>query len=469
MNATQSLFSKKSVSLMIALAGFVLPFFIHLEGLSDAGHRLLSIFLLAVILWVTEAIPLYATSSAVILLLVLMLSTASESLTWGIPEGFAKGAPDYSVYFNSLANKVLILFLGGFCLADGAAKYGVDRNLAAMMLKPFGKRPSLVLLGLMLITGILSMWMSNTATCATIMAVVLPLIHRLPEGDRFRTALALGVPFAANIGGIGTPVGTPPNAIALAALKGTASCSFVQWMTFAMPFAIILLGLGWLVLICLFPSKSKTFEVGMKSKWIKSPKAFIYYVTAATTVLLWVTENLHGINSYTVGLIPVTVLLATGVFDTDDFKALDWHVLWLVAGGIALGVGVAQTGFDAWVVGLVDWSGMGGIKLLGGMALAGLLLGTFISHSAAANLLAPMAMAVAMNTGTSTLQAVAYIAVGSSIAMALPISTPPNAIAYGSRAIQTKHMALAGGLIGSLGWVLLFFLMPHLMKLAGVL
>ena len=137
------------------------------------------------ILWVTEAIPLFATSSMVILLLVLLLSDVSGKLdwAWGIADGFARQRarrPTPSI-FNTLANKVLILFLGGFFLAVGAAKFGVDRNLAAIMLKPFGTKPSMVLLGLMLITGILSMWMSNTATTATIMAVVLPMMHRLPK------------------------------------------------------------------------------------------------------------------------------------------------------------------------------------------------------------------------------------------------------------------------------------------------
>jgi sodium-dependent dicarboxylate transporter 2/3/5 len=231
----------------------------------------------------------------------------------------------------------------------------------------------------------------------------------------------------------------------------------------------VLLALAWAVLALLYPSKSGHFEVGMKPEWHRSRPARIYYVTAAVTILLWVTEALHGINSYIVGLVPVTVLLATRVFDTKDFQSLDWHVLWLVAGGIALGVGVAETGFDRWIVGLIDWSRLSPTLLAGMMALAALTLGTFISHSAATNLLAPMAMAVATSTQSSHLAAVAFVAIGSSVAMALPISTPPNAIAFSSRAIKTKDMALAGAIIGAVGWVILFFLLPPLMKLAGVL
>lgn len=461
-------FSRSGAALAVAAAGYLLPFFLELPGLSPAGHRLLSVFLLAVVLWVTEAIPLFATSALVILLLVLTLSTAAEPLFWGVPEGFSGKVPDYTVYFSCLADKVLILFLGGFFLAMGAAKFGLDRNLASLMLRPFGVRPVRIQLGLMLITGILSMWMSNTATCATIMAVVLPLIHRLPPDDRFRSALALGIPFAANLGGMATPVGTPPNAIALGALKGAGECSFLQWMIFALPISFALLGLAWLVLVLLFRTETKCLDLSLKPEWKKSGPAWIYYLTAILTIGLWMTETLHGINSYVVGLIPVAILLATRVVTTKEFRSLEWDVLWLVAGGIALGQAVSATGFDAWVVGLVDWNAVPAFALCGVLALATLALSTFISNSAATNLLAPMAVAVSVSAGSGPVAAVASVALGSSLAMALPISTPPNAIAYASGAIKTRDMAIAGALIGLAGWLMLVLILPVLLKWSGI-
>lgn len=459
----------RTVALVPALTGYVLPFLIELPGLSDAGHRLLSVFLLAVVLWVTEAIPLFATSAVVILLLVLTLSSAAVPLAWGLPDGFTGGAaPDYTLYFYCLADKVLILFLGGFFLAMGAAKFGLDRNLASLLLRPFGDRPARVLLGLMLITGILSMWMSNTATCATIMAVVLPLIHRLPAEDRFRSALALGVPFAANLGGMATPVGSPPNAIALAALKGAGECSFPQWMMFALPLTLVLLALAWLILAMLFRTTTERIDLSLKPEWQTSGPAWIYYLTAALTIGLWMTETLHGINSYVVGLVPVAVLLATRVVTTREFRSMEWDVLWLVAGGIALGQAVSATGFDRWVVGLVDWQSIPLYALGGVLALATLVLSTFISNSAATNLLAPMAVAVAGSAGSGPVAAVAAVALGSSLAMALPISTPPNAIAYASGAIKTRDMAVAGVLVAIVGWLALIMLLPVLLNLSGV-
>jgi solute carrier family 13 (sodium-dependent dicarboxylate transporter), member 2/3/5 len=457
---------RRMLPLLIALAGFLLPFFVEFPGLSQAGHRLVSIFLLAVVLWVTEAIPLFATSAVVILLLVLTLSKSSADMMWGMPADFPK-APDFTAYTNSLADKVLILFLGGFFIAAGAEKYGLDRNLTSIMLKPFGKKPSRVLLGIMMITGILSMWMSNTATCATMMTVVLPIALRLDPDDRFRVALILGVPFAANLGGIGTPVGTPPNAIALGALKN-GSCSFVQWMAFGIPLAIILLTAAWLVLITFCRAKTKEIDLTMRAKWDKSGKAWIYYATAAVTITLWMTEALHGINSYIVGLVPVAVLLSTRVINTADFREMEWNVLWLVAGGIALGSGVAFTGFDVWVVGLINWNAIPGYALATVLAISALGLGTFISHSAATNLLAPMSVAVSTSAGSNEVAMVVAVAIGSSMAMSLPISTPPNAIAFASGQIKTRDMALMGAIVSVVGVLLVTALLPILMRMAGI-
>ena len=482
MSTSKSLFTGKSVSIIIAIIAFLIPFFLEINGLSEAGHRLLSIFLLAVILWVTEAIPLFSTSAVVILLLILLLSDVSGKLDWAwglaqFPEG--QIIPKYTDFFNTLASRVLILFLGGFFLAFGAAKYGVDKNLAAIMLKPFGKKPAFVLLGLMLITGILSMWMSNTATTATIMAVILPIIHRLEAGDKFRVALALGVPFAANIGGMGTPIGTPPNAIVLGALTKVnpitkeviGQCSFLQWMMFAIPIAAVLMLFAWALIKFMYPSSKDSIEIDMNVKWVKSGKAAIYYATAIFTILMWVTGSLHGINSYVVGMFPVAILLSTGVLGSKEFRSLEWDVLWLVAGGIALGKGVSTTGFDEWIVGLIQWNAMSASVLGITICLTALLMSTFISNSAATNLLAPIAVAVATQTEGLVLPVtiLAFVALGASMAMALPISTPPNAIAYSAGAFTTKQMALTGSIIAIAGLAINYLLLPSLLKMAGVM
>jgi sodium-dependent dicarboxylate transporter 2/3/5 len=388
-------------------------------------------------------------------------------MAWGLPTDFLANAPDFTAYTNCLADKVLILFLGGFFIATGAAKFGLDKNLASLMMKPFGKKPSRVLLGIMVITGVLSMWMSNTATCATMMAVVIPIAMHLDADDRFRVALLLGVPFAANLGGIGTPMGSPPNAIALGALKKD-TCSFVQWMSFAIPLAAMLLGAAWLILIVFCRAKVGEIDLSMRAKWSYSRMAWIYYVTAAFTIMLWMTEALHGINYYIVGLVPVAVLLATRVINREDFRAMEWDVLWLVAGGIALGKGVAFSGFDQWVVGLIHWDSIPRYLLGTVLAVAACGISNFISNSAATNLLAPISVAVATSGGSNEVVMVASVAIGSSLAMCLPISTPPNVIAYASGHLTTRDMTIMGGIIGAVGIVLMTALLPLLMRMAGI-
>lgn len=456
----------RPIGLVLGAIVFVLPYVVQLEGLSVAGHRIFSVFLLAIVLWVTEAIPLHATAALIILLEILLISDKALS---ALPAGFE--APAFSTFFAALAHPVLMLFLGGFFLADGAAKFRLDKNMARVLLHPFGDSPRRIMLGLMLITAMFSMFMSNTATTATMLAVVLPVIATLEPGDRLRTGLALAIPVAANIGGIGTPVGTPPNAIAVGSLADAGiSISFVQWMVMAVPMMLVILLIAWYVLVRLFPAQKKVLKLKIDATFDTSLPAKVFYATFALTVGLWMTEPLHGISSYIVGFLPVVILLSTRVFSTRDLQSIQWHVLWLVAGGIALGIGVNASGLDLWLVGLVGWESIGPALLILTLAVVALLLSTFISNSAAANLLIPIGLSLALSDAVAGQPALAafFIAVGSSLAMALPVSTPPNAIAFSTGAVTTRDMAVAGSIIGVVGLVLYVFVAPLLWDVMGV-
>ena len=454
------------IGLFKALIAFLLPWWVEFPGLSEPGHRVFAIFLLAIVLWVTEAIPLHATAAVIIFLEILLVSDKSFL---ALPAGFS--APRYNAYYGALAHPVIMLFLGGFFLADGSAKYHLDRNLARILLRPFGDSPGRILLGLMLITALLSMFMSNTATTATMMAVVLPVILSLPKGDRMRTGLALCIPVAANVGGIGTPVGTPPNAIALGAMAEVGvSISFLQWMGMALPCMIILLLFSWQLLCRLFPCSQKQLTFRIDAQFDTSGPAVLFYAVAACTILLWLTEPLHHVKSTVVGFLPVVILLSTRVFTTRDLQTIQWHVLWLVAGGIALGVGVSASGLDTWLIGLVQWEQIWPALIPTVICLAALAMGTLISHSATANLLVPVGISLASSgeVSLSPMMAAFFIAIGSSLAMALPISTPPNAIAHSTGAVETKHMLLSGLLIGAVGLLLYVLLAPLLWSWMGI-
>ncbi len=455
------------IGLASAIVLFFLPWFVEFPGLPVEGHRVLGIFLAAIALWITEAVPLHATAVIIILAEILLVS---DKGILSAPEGFEP--PSFRLFFGTLADPVLMLFLGGFFLAHGAAKFALDRNLARVLLRPFGTSAPMILLGLIIITAVFSMFMSNTATTATMMAVVLPVMSTLPPGDRMRTGLALCIPIAANIGGMGTPIGTPPNAIAIGALaRDGISIDFLQWMLMAVPFVLVILAFTWVIMRQLYRFNGKRIELSIESTFDTSIPAKVFYVTFAATIVLWLTTKMHGMSSSIVGFVPVVVLLSTRVFSPKDLQSLQWHVLWLVAGGIALGVGVGRCGLDAWLIGLVEWNSLSSTMIVAALALTALVLSTVISNSATANLIVPLAMTLAASDGIAVdpMVAAVFVAIGCSLAMALPISTPPNAVAVATGAVRTRDMALVGIVAGSMGLGLFLFAGQWYWALVGVL
>jgi sodium-dependent dicarboxylate transporter 2/3/5 len=367
--------------------------------------------------------------------------------------------PSYTNYLNTLASPIIILFLGGFVLAAGAVRYKLDTNLCRFMLRPFGTRPAYIILGLMVVTALLSGFMSNTATTAMMVAVILPIIHCTPDQDRFRIALALSIPFAANIGGILTPIGTPPNAIALGALASRdIAIPFTSWMLFTAPVVIILLGATWLLLMRMYPCSVDKLPLELKGQFQRNRKAISLYVIFGATVLLWVTESLHGLPSAMIAFMPVALLPAFGVIGKEDIRSLPWEVLWLMAGGIALGYAMNQTGLALWFVELVPWANLGAFGILAAFGVVAILLATFIANTVAATLLIPIVMSL---VGSGVVEGIALqtaaltVALGASMGMSLPISTPPNAIAMSTGLLQTGHMIRAGVVVGLIGYGLL--------------
>jgi sodium-dependent dicarboxylate transporter 2/3/5 len=450
------------LGLLLGMIAFFGPLLIEIPGLEPAGRRMLAIFLLAILFWVSEAIPLYATAVLVILLQVLMLS--DQALV-----GVADTLPPAASYFAALANPVIILFLGGFLIADGAHKFGLDRNLAAVMLRPFAGNARTSVLGLMVITALLSMFVSNTATAATMFAVVIPILAALPVGSA-RTGVALSIPVAANVGGIGTPVGSPPNAIALGALEASGQgVSFIGWMLLAVPLMMVVLLFAWWFLTRRYISVDTPMTLQLSADFDRSPAAILFYLISGATVLLWLTEPFHGIASSTVGFLPVVALLATQVMGADDIRRLQWPVLWLVAGGIALGAGIGNSGLDVWFVALVAWDALPLALLL--LFLVGVSVGlsTVISNSATANLLVPLALSLAVGLPIDPTAVGVMVALACALAMALPISTPPNAVAYATGEVPTREMVVSGIVIGGFGALLLALVMPTLWGVQGLL
>ena len=448
------------------LAGCLL---LDIPGLDAPGRRMLGIFLAAVILWATEAIPLVATSMGIIAAEVLLIS--SDGLAASLPGGSGPGADAVPAadYFATLASPVVILFIGGFMIAAGATKFDVGRWLSAVILRPLGGRPRLTLLGVMVVTAALGMFMSNTATAATMFAIMLPAITGLAHA-RSRTAIALAIPVAASVGGMLTPIGTPPNAIAVGLLAQSGiRVSFVQWVLLSAPVALVLLAAAWAFLAWRYIDPSTPIRLDTDAQLDTSRPAITFYVIAGLTIIGWFTEPLHGLTSATVALLAVVALLALRVMDGEDVKRLDWPVLWLVAGGIALGRGVGDTGLDAWLIGSVDWGTLPAALVLLVVGALAWSVSNFISSTAAANLLVPMSVGISAVVANSTAEVVIVIALACSLGMCLPISTPPNAIAHATGLVPTRDMVTIGLLIGAGGVLLVSLVAPGFWAGAGLL
>jgi sodium-dependent dicarboxylate transporter 2/3/5 len=454
------------IVLLLPLSAF--PF----EGLTIVQQRVIAIFLLAALCWVFEPIPIYATSVVIIVLELLLVSNKGVYLfRAGEGQSHFGELLNYNEIMATFASPIIMLFLGGFFLAMAATKYRLDVNLARVLLKPFGSDPKFVMLGLMLITGIFSMFMSNTATTAMMLSILTPVIAVFGPKDPGRIAFALCIPVAANIGGIGTPIGTPPNAIALKYLVGDNYISFGEWMAFGVPFVVVMMALAWMLINFLYSADQKKIELSIKGKFLKTPKAIMVYITFALTIILWLMGSTHGMNSYTVALIPVAIFSLTGIINKEDLKKISWDVLWLVSGGIALGLALDKTGLARLVVHSIPFDEFSPYVVLFGAAFLCLVMANFMSHTATANLLMPIMAALGTSMTSLTplggeLTLILVVTFAASLGMSLPISTPPNALAHATGHVQSSQMARVGVILGVVG-VLLSFVLVWLLHAVG--
>lgn len=469
---------KISIVLFVTMIVLMLPqTAFGIAGLTVIQQRMIAIFVFAALMWILEGVPAWVTS---VLIIVVMLFTVSDSAISTLidPKYYAgvdvekvtikgvdtiqmTGLIPYKDIIAAFADPVVMLFMGGFILALVASKSGVDVTLARYMLKPFGTNAKVVLLGFMLVTAVFSMFVSNTATAAMMLTFLAPVFRSLPENERGRVALALAIPIGCNIGGIATPIGTPPNGIALGALKDSGvDISFLDWVVMMTPLMLVILVIAWLLLTRMYKFNSKNIEFNIVGGAQKGWRTNAIYVIMVITIALWCGEKIFGINSYVVALFPVGAFTALGIVDSEDIKHIDWAVLWMVAGGFALGTGMKQSGLAKAMVDSIPFDTFPVLIVLVGAGLLCWTLSTFISNSASSALLVPILITVGEGMkdqlagigGVTTL--VVSVALCASFAMALPISTPPNAIAYSTGLVNTKQMAKVGLIMGFISMIL---------------
>lgn len=466
--------TKKNWELLAIIAATLIVWnlptdFFGISGLTIVQQRMIAIFVFATLSWLLEAIPSWATSLVIITVMCLTISDNSIALFKG--EGGTFGellkAKDIMATF---ANPVIILFLGGFILAIAATKSGLDVLLAKNLIRPFGHKSENVLLGFLLITGFFSMFVSNTATAAMMLTFLTPVFAALPASGKGRVALTMSIPIAANIGGMATPIGTPPNAIALQAMTQQLgiNLSFGQWMMFMFPLVILLLFISWRLILKLYPFTQKSIDLEIDGNIAHGWRMWVVTGTFIITILMWLLDRITGVDANTVALIPIGIFALTGVITAKDLQKIDWSVIWMVAGGFALGLGMNASGLADRAIESIPFGSFSPILILLMSGLICYFLSNFISNTATAALLVPILAVVCTGMGDKlssiggTPTVIIGIALAASSAMCLPISTPPNAIAYSTGLVEQKDMLKAGLLVGVismvLGYSMLYFL-----------
>ena len=442
--------------------------FYGIEGLTVTMQRTIAIFAFAALMWIFEIVPNWVTSLMVIV--GALLTVSDKSLKFAMSTADDSVFMSYKELMRAFADPVVMLFMGGFVLAIVAAKYGMDVKLARMLLKPFGHKPKYVLLGFLVIIAVFSMFMSNTATAAMFLTFLAPVLAILPDDEKGKVGLALAIPIAANVGGIGTPIGTPPNATAVGILENNGmAITFGEWAVMMIPFVIIIILVAWFVLRVFFPFKTKEIKIDIpERKTSRTWRDAVAWITFGVTIVLWMTEQLHGLSSNIVALLPIVVYSATGVFTARDISDINWSVLWLVAGGFALGYALNDTGLARALVGSIDFGSMSIVVVFAVSGFICYFLSNFISNSATAALIIPIMVAMGRGIMQSTNAGVfaamggqqglaVFVALSASLAMLLPISTPPNALASSTGLVKTKDMAKMGIIIGAIGLVFGYF------------
>lgn len=435
---------RKHLLVLLLIGILAISFYAHLWqsllGISPQEEIAAIILVGTAILWIAESIPLYITSLGVLFF----------SITWLLPAlETAQIQASKNDFLIAFFGDITLLFMGGFVLAALLSKYGISRMIAQSILKRTGSSSSSILFSIIAVSAFLSMWISNTGTAAMMFAIMAPVIIDLPDTNPFGKAIALAIPFACNIGGIGTPIGTPPNAIAMDYLTNAGiNVSFLNWMVIAIPLMMILLFILWKILLRIYPPSDKEVHLSLQQLEGFGPRQYLVITIFFLTVLGWMTSGLTGISTGTVGLFVVLAAFGSNLLRTEDFKNISWDILFMLGGGLCLGVALQKSGFTDTIANLIPTQGSY-ILLLVVLVIIAAVMTTFMSNTATANLLIP----VAVSLPNSELILSIAIALMCSTSMALPISTPPNAIAFGSGMLQSKDMFSSGLVVTAIALV----------------
>lgn len=440
--------------LLSIIFAFGLTYAVVSPELDKAQVYVLFLLFLSIGLWITEAVPPFTVGLLIFGFLVFALGGYYHDVD---PENATKYVQKY---VQTWSNSVIWLMLGGFFMAEAMQKVGLDKTMFKLTISKFGQKPRYVLLGIMLVTAVFSMIMSNTATTAMMIAAVIPFINTLENEAPFSKAMLIGIPAAASLGGMGTIIGSPPNAIAVDALNNHGiKFGFLEWSAIAFPISIILVFVFWFFLIKRYVPKVSTIDLNFLNEVDLQSSGPIFLIkkrfvlgVLLLTLTLWLTSNLHGIPASAVSLLPIMLLTMFRIVSGDDVRKLPWDTLMLVAGGLSLGLAIKETGLAEYYVNLLRDYNLNFYMLVIVFSFLTVVLSNFMSNTATATILIPIAI-ILVSTNAEVLPLV--IGLSASAALFLPISTPPNAIAFSTGKISQKDFRFGGIVAGVLGPIII--------------
>jgi len=428
------------------------------SGMSEPAHRVLALSGWMATWWMTVPVPLEATALLPLVTLPLL------------------GVASFDLAARPYANSVIFLFLGGFFIAAAMERWGLHRRVAYAILGAVGTDARRVVLAFMIATAFVSLWISNTATAVMMMPMAVAVIALTDRQGGFRVAMVLGVAYAANIGGMGTLIGTPPNAIFAGAVRQMAGreFGFGEWMIAGLPIVLVLLPACWLVLTAIFPSRG---AIGGLAERVREERRALgplvggerfTLIVFLAAVALWILREPKDLGAFTIPgvatLVPavndslIAIAAALALFmipfswrqfafalDWPTARKAPWGMLLLFGGGLSLADAFQTTGLSSWIGGLL--SGLGGlpaILIIAAVCAVFIGLSELASNAAVAAMAMPLLFGIAQALGMEPVRLMQTAALASSVSFLLPVSTPPNTVAFATGEVTVAQMMKAG-------------------------